>query len=244
MKNTNEINRVGNNTTYLNKQITMQIVAASGILEEPVGWVSVFLPRKCSVNETILVNYKRVVRLYCLIWTFPGSQLEKNPLALQETLIWFPGVSVGKESTMLETWVRSLGWEDPLEEGLATHSSILAWRSPLERRAWRAAVMGLQRVGHDWATKHSTTWTFPDGSVVKNPLLMQETQVWSLDQEDPLEKEMATHSRIHAWRIPRTEEPWRLQFMGWQSIRDHWAQTHRSMINKITTTKKAWQVCA
>ena len=132
MKNTNEINRVGNNTTYLNKQITMQIVAASGILEEPVGWVSVFLPRKCSVNETILVNYKRVVRLYCLIWTFPGSQLEKNPLALQETLIWFPSVSVGKESTMLETWVWSLGWEDPLEEDLATHSSILAWRSPLQ----------------------------------------------------------------------------------------------------------------
>ena len=37
MKNTNEINKVGNNTTYLNKEIRMQIVAASGILEEPVG---------------------------------------------------------------------------------------------------------------------------------------------------------------------------------------------------------------
>ena len=41
---------------------------------------------------------------------------------------------------MWETWVRALGWEDPLEEGMATHSSILAWRIPMDRRAWRAAV--------------------------------------------------------------------------------------------------------
>ena len=41
---------------------------------------------------------------------------------------------------MQETGVRFLGWEDPLEEGMATHSSILAWRIPLERGAWWAAV--------------------------------------------------------------------------------------------------------
>ena len=41
---------------------------------------------------------------------------------------------------MWETWVRSLGWEGSLEEGMATHSSILAWRIPMNRRAWRAAV--------------------------------------------------------------------------------------------------------
>ena len=40
---------------------------------------------------------------------------------------------------MQETWVRSLGWEDPLEKGKATHSSILAWRVPKNRGAWRAA---------------------------------------------------------------------------------------------------------
>ena len=39
-----------------------------------------------------------------------------------------------------ETWVPSLGWEDPLEEGMATHSSILAWRIPMDRGAWRAIV--------------------------------------------------------------------------------------------------------
>ena len=39
-----------------------------------------------------------------------------------------------------ETWVGSLGWEDLLEEGMATHSSILAWRIPMNRGAWRATV--------------------------------------------------------------------------------------------------------
>ena len=43
---------------------------------------------------------------------------------------------------------------------------------------------------------------------------MQEMQVRSLGREDPLEEEMATHSSVLAWRIPRTEEPGRLQFMG------------------------------
>ena len=48
---------------------------------------------------------------------------------------------------MRETWVRSLGWEDPLEKGKATHSSIPAWRIP-----WTIQSMGPQRAAHDWAT--------------------------------------------------------------------------------------------
>ena len=48
---------------------------------------------------------------------------------------------------------------------------------------------------------------------------MQETQVQSLGQEDPLEKEMATHSSILAWKIPWTEKPGRLWFMGSQRVR-------------------------
>ena len=47
---------------------------------------------------------------------------------------------------MWETWIRSLGWEDPLEKGMATYSSILAWRIP-----WTAESMGSQRIRHDWA---------------------------------------------------------------------------------------------
>ena len=55
---------------------------------------------------------------------------------------------------------------------------------------------------------------FPGGSAVKNPPATQETQVQSLGREDPLEREMATHSSILAWRIPWTEEPGGLQSMG------------------------------
>ena len=59
----------------------------------------------------------------------------------------FPGGSDGKESTaMQETWVQSLGWEDPLEKGTAIHSSILAWRIPsVHRGAWRATVHGVAK---------------------------------------------------------------------------------------------------
>ena len=59
---------------------------------------------------------------------------------------------------------------------------------------------------------------FPGGSAVKNPPVMQETQVYYLGWEDPLEKEMATHSSILAWKIPRTEEPGGLQYMASQRV--------------------------
>ena len=67
--------------------------------------------------------------------------------------------------TMQETWVRSLGWEDTLEEGMATHSSILAWRI-----SWSQELqsMGLQRVGHGWGTKLTHT---PSPLVVTTHLL-------------------------------------------------------------------------
>ena len=64
------------------------------------------------------------------------------------------------------------------------------------------------------------------GSMVKNPPVMQETletRVQSLGQKDPLEKEMATHSSILAWRIPWTEKPGGLQSMELQIIGHNWA---------------------
>ena len=62
---------------------------------------------------------------------------------------------------------------------------------------------------------HTITWI---AQLVKNLPAMQETQVWSLGQEDPLEKEMATHPSIIAWRIKWTEEPHRPQSMGSQEL--------------------------
>ena len=57
----------------------------------------------------------------------PVAQMVKNPPA------------------MWETWVRPLGWEDPLEEGMTTHSTILAWRIPMDRGTWWATVRGVSR---------------------------------------------------------------------------------------------------
>ena len=75
-----------------------------------------------------------------LEWASQVAQRVKNLPAVQETQ---------------EMWVWSLGWEDPLEEGMATHSSILVWRIHMDRGAWRAIQStGSQRVRHNWATKH------------------------------------------------------------------------------------------
>ena len=52
--------------------------------------------------------------------------------------------------TMRETWVPSLGWEDPLKEGMTTHSSVLTWRIPMYKGAWRAySPLGHKRIRHN-----------------------------------------------------------------------------------------------
>ena len=67
-----------------------------------------------------------------------------------------------------ETWVRSLGWEDLLEEEMATHSSILAWRIPRREEPGRLQSMGSQRVGHDWATSLTNAWQWCSVNVKVN----------------------------------------------------------------------------
>jgi len=78
--------------------------------------------------EEVVKRSKLLVAKYVstrdIIW---ASQMVKNLLAMKET------------------WVRSLGWEDPQEEGMATHSSILAWRIPMDRGAWWVTVHGVAK---------------------------------------------------------------------------------------------------
>ena len=74
------------------------------------------------------------------------------------------------------------------------------------------------------------------GQTVENLPAKRETHVRSLGQEDPLEKGMATHSSILAWRIPWTEEPEELQSVGSQRVRHHWATntlTFRSLCTPL-----------
>ena len=82
-------------------------------------------------------------------------------------------------STMWETRVQSLVWEDPLEKEMAIHSSTIAWKIP-------------------WTEEPGTSLV---AQTVKRLSTMWETRVRCLGREDPLEKEMAIHSSTIAWKI-------------------------------------------
>ena len=82
-------------------------------------------------------NKYNYIFIYIQLGAFPKWLSGKNPPAIQEPQ---------------ETWVQSLGQEDALEEGMATHSSILAWGIPRTAEPGGLQSMGLQRVRHDWAT--------------------------------------------------------------------------------------------
>ena len=76
---------------------------------------------------------------------------------------------------MQETWVLSLGWEDTLEESMATHSSILAWRIPMDREAWWVTVHEVSKSWtrlNNWAHMHTDMWD-PNITVINITKLVQ-----------------------------------------------------------------------
>ena len=126
-----------------------------------------------------------------------------------------------------------------LEKEMATHSSVLAWRIPGTGEPGGLPSMGSPRVGHDWSDLAAAGRQMVAHSV-KNHLPMQETWVWSLGQEDPLEKEMANHSSILAWKIPWTEEPGGQQSVGSQRVRHDWAtKLSPGMQTEFTASKSS-----
>ena len=111
----------------------------------------------------------------------------------------------------------------------AWHAAVYGRKLVMNREAWHAAaVHGVAKSRtrlSNWTELNSwTTWTFLVAQMVKNLPTMQETRVWSLGWEDTLEKGMATHSSILAWRTPWTEEPGGLQSMrsqkSWTQLND------------------------
>ena len=81
--------------------------------------------------EKLIIGYMALGDRFHGFQGFPVAQTVKDPPAMQET------------------WVQSLGWEDHLENGMATHSSILAWRIPWTEELSGLQSMGLKRVRHD-----------------------------------------------------------------------------------------------
>ena len=72
-----------------------------------------------------------------LHWLTRASCEHFSPTPLQYSWASQVAQMVKKSPAMWETWIRSLGWEDPLEEDMTTHSSVLAWRIPMDRGAWQ-----------------------------------------------------------------------------------------------------------
>ena len=115
--------------------------------------------------------------------------------------------------------------------------------NPMDRGAWRAIV---HRAAKNWTwlkqlstcmhththtRTHTQRWWHSGKESVWQD--MPEMQVWSLGWEESLEQEMATHSGILAWKFPWTEEPGRLQTMGWQRVGHNWAHI-------CTLDKRKW----
>ena len=128
----------------------------------------------------------------------------------------FLGGAGGKEPACQcrrhETRVQCQGREDPLEEDVATHFSVLAWRIPWMGEPAGLQVTELQRPGHDWRNRAhmdvhpESGWVkirsqkdFPSGTVSKNPLAMQGTQVQSLVWE--VSGGRATTPMSHSYRV-------------------------------------------
>ena len=129
-----------------------------------------------------------------------------------------------------------------LEKEMGTHFSVLAWRIPGTGEPGGLPSMGSHRVRYDWSDLAASRVYFEivlnecyllnkdllcacyvlPGERLKRLPPMRETWVWSLGWEDLLEKEMAIHSSILAWRIPWTEKPSRLPSTGSQRVGHDW----------------------
>ena len=146
----------------------------------------------------------------------PGilERKKESEVAQSCSTLWVPMDSYspwGVLESVAISFSRGSSW--PKNETLVSHTAgryFTLW-------ATREALRVLEWIAYSFSSgsSQSRDWT-------QNLLAMQETWVQSLDWEDPLEKEMATHSSILAWRIPWTEEPGGLQSMGSQGLRHDW----------------------
>ena len=164
----------------------------------------------------------------CICQASQIAQLVKKPPEMQETPVGFPGA--GRSSTeetdhplqyswaslvaqtvknppaKWETWVQSLSWEHSLEEDMAIHSSILAWRIPMDRGAWWALWGCRESDTTEWLSTVQCICQFPILSLftlVKAmvfPVVMYECENWTIKK--------AEHQRIDALNCDVGEESW------------------------------------
>ena len=132
--------------------------------------------------------------------------------------------TVKRLSTMWETWVQSLGGEDPLEKEMAPHSSTLGWKIPWTEERGRLQSMGSQRVGHDWATSVSVSFTekhlhllmYPTSNF--SPVLLRMGESWLVLDTIRL---FMDHTFIGRWDLKRNCQ---------QGKNNGWAQSSSHLV--------------
>ena len=170
----------------------------------------------------------------------PGVCTNSRPLSqwcYQHLILYFPLLILPSISPQLKAFPMSLLFQLGGQIiGASASASIL----PMNILGWAPLGLtglisllskGLSRVfssttvqKHQFCGAQPSLWTSLVAQMVKNLPAMQETWVWSLGGDDTLEKGMATHSCILAWRIPWTEEPGGLQSVGSQRVSYDWAE--------------------
>ena len=113
-----------------------------------------------------------------------------------------------------------------IQQKLTQHCTATILQYTLKKEKKRKACINST---NNNKSKGKTHLSVPIAQLVKNLPAVQETWVWFLGREDPLEKKLAVHSSILAWKIPWTEEPGRLQSKGSQRVRHHWATSLHSL---------------
>ena len=120
-----------------------------------------------------------------------------------------------------EMWVQSLGQEDPLEKGMATHCSILVWRIPQTEDPGRLQSMGPQRGGHDWATNTFDLWKYKTKRIKhKNPQLPF-SKLFFIFQKERKKVKSLIHVQLLAtpWTVAYRAPP----SMGHFSRQEYWS---------------------
>ena len=108
-----------------------------GLLQARIlEWVAICFPRGSS-QPRHQIQVSCTAGRFFTVWSETNTPLSINYTSIRASLV---AQMIKNPPTMQDTWVQSLGWEDPLEEGMATYSHILAWRIPMDREVWWATV--------------------------------------------------------------------------------------------------------
>ena len=202
------------------------------------------------IYNRILLSYKKEWnRVFVESWMDLESVFGEGNGTHSSTLAWkIPWTEEPGRLQSIGSWRVGHDWVASLScigEGNGTPLQCSCLENPRDGGAWWAVVYGvaqsrtrLKRLSSSSSRVCLTEWSKSErknlyqaslvAQRIKRLPAMQETRVWSLGWEDPLEKEMAIHFNILAWRIPWREEPGELQSTGSQRVGHDWVTSHSS----------------